>query len=118
MEHVHSSGGGGPRAAQADAKKAVAPTPDLRVEAKKAMTVIGSSGSSGGGSKAAQVGAKEALEATSNPKMATKRTAMVIGSSGSSPPRKRFHATWTCQGLHYVLHFESFLFLYFLVRVY
>jgi hypothetical protein len=82
---------------------------------KKTVMVIGSSSSSGSGSGVVQAGTMEATTPTSNPKATAKRTVMMIGSSGSSPPRKRFHATWTCQDPRYVMHFEGFLFLHFYV---
>jgi hypothetical protein len=104
MMDLGGSGGGRSGAAQADAKKAATPQPDLKVVAEKTTTESGGSG--GGGSRAAQMDAKKAVmtppnkkaTATPDPKMVRKRPAPTMGSGGSIPHRKQFCSPWTYQG--------------------
>jgi hypothetical protein len=71
---------------------------DLKTTAKKTMTMTESDGTCSGGSGAAQADAEGAPDATPDLKVAAKRPTIAIGLGSSSPPRKRFYATWTCQG--------------------
>jgi hypothetical protein len=111
MEQVSGSDSGGPGATQADTKKVVACTSDLRVVAKKTMMAMGSSSSNSGGSKAVQVGVEKAPEAMPGLKTTAKRATTVTGSSGSITPHKQFHTTWTCQGPSMLCIWKVFFFL-------
>jgi hypothetical protein len=104
------SGGGGPEAAQVEAKKTTTPMPDQKAVAKKTTVTMEWGGTGGGRFGAAQAGVEGAPDAMPDLKVVAKRPMTVMGSGGSSPPYKRLHTTWTCQGPRYITFFLKIFF--------